>query len=306
VLLASFFSELAVCKDVELYLPSGEQVSNYKELLMGLQPDDILLFDQGRRRFRFEGYLGHGATTEVLKVTPLYRARADADTPVALRLPIDVGSTSYDLVRHETPFRSYITEFRDGMSQLKKDGIRIPKEYSAFKDQFVAVELVKTDFDMKSFFLEPEKHSPEDIKNAEEALYKFAEQTSGYKAIGDFHLEQIAFDAKNKEWILMDFTSKHKKINFVTGRDDSTRDIFSLAKYTVEAGLSPPRTDQANKNPYTGLGTDQIADLEKIRHQKQDRAGKIFRNIRNIIAENSTRPKLIMQTCRALLNRLPH
>lgn len=216
--------------EVELFDSQGIQVSNYKTLLSELKKDDVLVFDDSKIKFRFEITLGEGNTTKILKV---YRVGDIKNEAIALRVPLDIGLFS----KTEHTYTEYIKEFGQGVRSLENSGIRIPKVYHSYKDQFVALELIRPEFDLHSYLTDSdfnrliENLPAHTLQEAEEALYKFARTTSSYKTIGDFHSKQLVYDANKKEWVLLDFTSTHRKYYSILPAQQKANHAFSDVFY---------------------------------------------------------------------------
>jgi hypothetical protein len=156
---------------------------------------------------------------------------------VALRVPVNVGTTDYMKVRHETPFREFINRFVDGSRELERAGIRVPAVYARFQDQFVAVEKIESDFNFYDFFKEKVRVSPKVAEEAEEAFYRFAKTTAAFKRIGDFHPGQIVYNIKAKKWILLDFTEAHKPTSMIFGRGNAWEHPFQYFSPATERGM---------------------------------------------------------------------
>jgi hypothetical protein len=267
--LTFFFLVVSPChaKDVFLFDKNGNQIENYRELIDSLRPGDILVFNHGQYRYEFRERLGSGNTTEVIKVFP-QKTPKGGTMPMALRVPINKGHTAYSEVRHETPYTKYIEFYKKGAKSLSRSGVRVPQIYDHFKDQFVLVELISPAFDLNDFLVNSPKVDQRFQNEAEDALYKFVQSTMAYERIGDFNQGQVVYDRKKKEWVLLDFTDKHKKIPILTGRQDSSSP-YKLLRYSVK--------DTAPE--YSARAHSIIDNIDSIVNKNSNRCQIFFKNL---------------------------
>lgn len=226
---AFFPAREAAATDVWLFGRRGEQPSDYKQILDGLQKGDTLVFAGGKFRFEFLGRIAHGNTTEVLRVAPL---SPQSDVPeMALRVPIDTGGIDAgdNPLGMETPYVEFIGKFVRGSIPLKKNGVRIPAIYATVRNQFVAVELVTPTFTLESFIRNATDATDATLAQAETDLYHFLQSAVRFRNIGDCNPAQIVYDAGKKEWILLDFTEGHQEVSLIAGW--WSPDILGLSKW---------------------------------------------------------------------------
>jgi hypothetical protein len=233
--LLSFTSSYAIADDIELFV-NNVQVEKYEHRLMEVKPGDILVFDEDRTQFKVIEDLGEGGTTKIFKVVQIKPKLSKIE--LALRIPLKAGSTLYSEVRHTTPYSDFIDLFKDGHEELRQSGVRIPSIHDYKKSQFVAVELIKVDFSLEDYLRYPEKIkglSPQTMMEAENALYRFVESVIEYSDIGDFGIDQLTYDQKEKEWVLLDWTKYHKKIDNMYSNNGNQKHPFKYQFYSKGA-----------------------------------------------------------------------
>jgi len=255
-----------IAKEVRLFEADGREVSNYRELLLSLQPGDVLFFANDRYKFEFQELIDEGGLTSVLKVKQL-APKDPSGRDGALRVPLDVGKVDYERVRSEGTYRSFFAEYLKGRRPMQASGIRIPKLYSSYKQQFALTELIDIEFDLATFLKNDPPVDSETATKAEEALYRFARSIADFHKISDFHTGQLVYQAQSDEWILLDFANNHKKIFPFFTRRDLWENAFQWIMPPGGEGISP-ELDQRNRRMLKHI-------THVIQEQRQSR-GKIF------------------------------
>jgi hypothetical protein len=195
---------------VNLYDSDGKQIEYYEITLHRLQKGDTLKFNDGSD-FEFESYLGRGNTTAVLKVKPLFTIH-DGNSivrEVALRLPLlhDENPKAVGWV----PTR-FIDFSIDEYPKLLENHVPVPALYRSLKSQYLAVELVKPEFDLYDFFTNKPKFSPTEKDEVLKKLEVFLKDSSQFRRFSDFRPNQLIYDKEKQQWLLLDFGSGSKLI----------------------------------------------------------------------------------------------
>jgi len=166
---------------------------------------DRLIFS-GDDIFIFKEELGRGNTTSILRVS-----RANSTEEFALRVP----QTSTK-IKDTNRSISYLNEYISGYQELLVQGVPTPNVLEYSENHYALISIVDFDFVYSDLF-NPMSEMPQDIKiEAESALLEFARKTAMFKIIGDFHSEQLVYNAETKEWTLLDWVDSHYKINLIS------------------------------------------------------------------------------------------
>lgn len=188
---------------VHLFTEDGAQVENYRVLLEALQEGDTLHFPDGRS-FVFQGNLGNGYTTQVMRVT-----LPGGTEELALRVPANVGRVS------GRPFPAYVDHTLDGFEELRGSRVPMARVYGGARGQYVLAELIPHRLNGWNFlhmlddpaFARREGYTPAQLRRLEEAMVRFAGTTTEFSHIGDFKPDQLVFNEARGEWVLLDWMS---------------------------------------------------------------------------------------------------
>jgi hypothetical protein len=205
------------------------------------------MFTDGSR-FRFERVLGEGGTTKVLAVREVLPSGALSDM-MALRIPL-TNLGSYERPADHTPF---INETIRAERALRRAGVPIPKFYKSLRSEYVAVELVPTDFSGLDFVFDPQNLlakgiTPAQLAEAEERLVEFARRMAPLVKVGDFFMHQVSYSIEQKRWVLLDWrddTFRRGFLSWLTGAPPLFGPEFwkTEAKIARDTGL--PELDEA-------------------------------------------------------------
>ena len=189
---------------VELFdRQTNAQVADYVDKVVALEPNDVLVFDDGisRKSYKIGRKLGAGNTTLVIEL-------ADDPTKV-IRIPLRSGIFK----PLEIPYTTIMRTFQNGVSTLEQSGIPSVKMHDSMQGQFAVVDRVKTEYRFDRF-LHDEDLPPKLRQEMTDALVDFARRSAVLTEISDFRPDQFVYDAKSKQWILFDWTNLHKKASF--------------------------------------------------------------------------------------------
>lgn len=196
VLCWGLFTSQVHARDIELFDASGERVANYDELVQGIREGDVMRFADGEA-FVVESRLGHGDTTQVLRV---HRPGAEAEA-FALRVRLS----------RRIP-NDFINMMITAHPTLEQAGVRVPRMRGNLRNQYVLMEVVPHDFDGRQFLRmldqPPGGGQARDalMGRARQAFLRFARETATVSAIGDFRPEQMVYSVANDRWTLLDWT----------------------------------------------------------------------------------------------------
>lgn len=195
----------ALAAEIRLFDGKGKQVANYDGLINSLSPGDELVFSGGKR-FVFQGFLGEGHTTKVLKVI-------SNGMVAALRVPIKYGDIIlFDVI--PVPASDFIDETIKGAPILERSRVPVPRLLDSEKGQFVLNEIVPHRIDGYKFLLLLDNPTalelqwgidPAKSKLMQEALVEFASLTREFSQIGDFKPAQMVFNEETHKWVLLDW-----------------------------------------------------------------------------------------------------
>lgn len=198
LLLALSISLSALARDFQLFTAAGYPVKDYNSLIAQAQPGDRFVFSNGRV-MEVRGFLGQGFTTKIFDVTV-------EGKPFALRLPQSAIYTGAP--PSELSDVSFIDETLEGYKTLSQEGVPLVKVHEGLKGQYALVEKVEKAFTLKQFLFRPDNIPHEQLFLARQQLKDFVEKTAHLTFIGDFHEEQLIFDAKTNQWLLLDWTNQ--------------------------------------------------------------------------------------------------
>ena len=193
--------------------PSANQVpvQNYRQKVSALQAGDELAFHDGSR-FEFLSFIGHGKTTQVLKVKSLtgeHRGKI-----MALRIPLKSGHIyeehhwNLNYVAVDAPelgftFSLYIDDIIWHAGHFAQAGFG-PEFYGGLAGQYAAVELIDQKFTLDDYLNGKILLSPEEEKKVEQALIQFEKQATGIMSIQDIgEPGQVLYDGKR--FVLIDW-----------------------------------------------------------------------------------------------------
>lgn len=223
VILAFFFlTSVAHGKKFFFYLP---HVSRQADLHFTLEhsqvlPGDIIIAPDGEQ-FTFVKHLNliSGADTNyIMEVEPSRAYPGQKGKTVILRLPRDI------------PDRLYISQTIQGYGSLNEHSVPVPQLYHYRINHYAVQEKVNVAFTADQFFGEPSTIDKNTLKKAEKALVKFGTTLAPFVRVGDFRSDQIAYDAENDRWVLLDWTGEHRMLgeNFSLKSTPFTTSSFNL------------------------------------------------------------------------------
>lgn len=168
--------------------------SGYEQLMSSLKPGDTLRFTDGRE-VRVGAFLGAGNTTAVFAVQD--------DPTRVLRVPC------WDCRRPKQS--KWITASIDGYEPLKYLGIPTVSIHEFHRDEYIIAERfhVEGSVPLDRFIADPTIPKPL-RKEMESRLVEFARRTAAFSMISDFRGDQLVYDAAKKDWVLFDWTDRHK------------------------------------------------------------------------------------------------
>ncbi len=186
-------------------------VEDYTKIISELKNGDELAFHDGAR-FEFQSFIGHGKTTNILKVRML--TGPHSGTVMALRIPLKGGllyrEQSWNLYyvpegssSLKLTFSLYIDEIIDHADAFFRVGIG-PKLYQSLAGQYAAIELIDKRFTLDEYLRGKIVLSPNEENTVRNALLKFEQQATGVSSIKDIgEPGQVLFDGKR--FILVDW-----------------------------------------------------------------------------------------------------
>jgi hypothetical protein len=245
----------AVAKEYTLFSTGTDglvhPVAGYDAIVSSLKKGDVVKFTDGKSyRLTEDLHDGQGSMSRVFSV----KAPAGA----ALRLP-----------RQSHPlFLEMINRSVDGSRALAEAGVSAVAIQEAKRGEYLLVDQVKPGFiKADSFFREPDQVSRSVRNKMVNRLLEFASATAYFKHIGDFGLSQLAYDAINDRWVLLDWSAGHETIELGPQHVDQGSAPYS-SKNCFEHVFEPVLKNQP---------TSRKKWIESV-HEKIDQAIRAERN----------------------------
>ena len=124
------------------------------------------------------------------------------DDRVVIRLPIGPGRWHS---RFRATYADLITEFVQAHALITAMGVTVPRLMASAPGKFAVVERVRRCKMTVKDMLDSHTLGPTERSEMERALVAFAREVAPFGSIGDFHEEQVRWDADHKRWILLDW-----------------------------------------------------------------------------------------------------
>ena len=165
-------------------------------------------------------------------------------------------------------YSEMIDDFVLAQRHLNQHGVDTPEIFDHIPGEAVLVEFVDGAFDLEDFLSNTiEGESKAIIDQAEAALYRFAESTSLYMQIGDFHMGQLVYDKQGDKWIMIDSANHHVLAEQYLSILDKNDHAFSKIFVTVEylAGVLDERLTRIKKEIETRVSAQpRVRSLEGV------------------------------------------
>lgn len=201
LLAISLCSQSLIAAEVELFYETPKwgalPVSDYRTLVRNLSYGDVIRFSDDKA-FTFSRYLGHGNTSFILEIKE--------STDSVLRVPLSSGKM-IPFSNFQLPQKAiyYIDDIFKGSEILEHLGIEHANidRRSYRQSERVLMKRVHNPVTLKQLWISQKNgFTEEQIRS----LVLWAEQTSALKNIGDFNADQLAYEAKTKKWVLLDWS----------------------------------------------------------------------------------------------------
>jgi hypothetical protein len=260
-ILLFLFPSLGFSDSIYLTDEHGQHASGYNDLIKQENfKDGDKVYVAPDKYFIYKKYLGEGSTTRVLQVLDPRDGKE-----YALRLP----KKSHKFTLNES--QMYLNKYFSGYKNLKKNNVTTPKIIDHKKNTFILVESVEHDFQLTKFLVKPGGIPSNVLKEAEEALYRFAEEIAGFKKIDDFHTEQLVYNQNKKKWILLDWSANNKLISSVSDPQPFNQSFFDKLRIKFNKDISPVYPLVKRK-----LSTREIMIIENIKNISIDKRQSIL------------------------------
>ncbi|OFZ69541.1 MAG: hypothetical protein A3K03_10155 [Bdellovibrionales bacterium RIFOXYD1_FULL_44_7] len=200
LLLNVVLTSFAWANDYVLFEKAGGQirpVKNYTQLVSIIRPNDVIIFSNGES-ITVGAEIGRGNTTKVFAIV--------GKPGQALRIPLSTGTLKHS--GQKIP--RFLNDFILGYENLARKDVPTVKLIRARPNEFVIVQRMNEHVTFHDFIEKRYKWSSALEKEMLEDIEKFARKTAVFRNIGDLHPEQLAYDLKEKRWILFDWTHPHR------------------------------------------------------------------------------------------------
>lgn len=200
LLIGSLAYAVQTKRPVSLFDKSGRQVENYNQLISKIKKNGGDILELSGREYKILKYLGEGYTTIVFLT----------EGNKAIRLPLRSGKFKLPGTgQRPVPYTEFINFYLEGYNQLKDSGIAIPRVYEeeSRRGQYLIVEAYDIVFSLE-YLLKP-LNSAEFNRNKSlylNRLLAFAKKTASFSQISDFKPDQLGWDARLRDWILLDYS----------------------------------------------------------------------------------------------------